>query len=240
MPSKINVQLTGRIQNLVFYKLGDRYCVRTVPSRVKQTKATKARGKQFGIASRAGATLRRQLLNVIPFPSDNNMQTRLVSAIYRYLQLTEKIRPEQTDRLAYIDGFQFTEGYTILERWKVALSVTRNPEGGLQLNIPVFIPTKNISAPAETVSVICDIAAGGFDRKTGNPTGGFSTSLRYQYNDVEVPEQVITMPIPMPPACVIVTAISFQYQMMKSGHEAQVKKKAFMPSGIVSAMYVEE
>jgi len=240
MPSKMNVQLTGRIQNLVFYKLGDRYCVRTVPSRVKQTKATKARGKQFGIASRAGAALRRQLLNVIPFPSDNNMQTRLVSAIYKYIQLVEKIQPEQTDQLAHIDDFQFTTGYTILDRWKVALCVIRNPEGGLQLNIPAFIPTRNISAPAETVSVICEIAAGGFDRKTGNPSGGFSTSLRYQYNDVEVPEQVIRMPIPMPPGCVIVTAISFQYRMRKNGHESAVKKKAFMPAGIVSAMYVEE
>ena len=240
MPSKMTVQLTGRIQNLVFYKLGDRYCVRTIPQKVKQTKATKARGKQFGVASRAGAALRRQLLPMIPFPSDNNMQTRLVSAIYGYLRSIGNAWPEQVDQLAHIDGFQFTTGYTILERWKVALIVTRNPEGSLQLIIPAFVPTKSISAPAETVSVICEIAAGGFNRQTGNPTGGFSTSLCYKYNDVEVPEQVIPMPTPMPPGSVIVTAISFQYQMMKNGHEVPVNKKAFMPAGIVSAMYIEE
>jgi len=240
MPSKMSVQLTGRIQNLVFYKLGDRYCVRTVPQKVKQTKATKARGKQFGIASRAGAGLRRQLLPVIPFPSDNNMQTRLVTAIYRYLQSVEEIQPGQLDQLAYLDGFQFTNGYTIQERWKVAFQVTRDPESGLQLNIPAFVPVKNISAPAETVAVVCEISAAGFDRKTGNPTGGFSTSLSFRYNGDEVAPQVIPMPIPMPQGSVIVTGISLQYQMMKDGHEAPVNKKAFMPAGIVSAMYLKD
>ncbi len=240
MPSKMTVQLTGRIQNLVFYKLGDRYCVRTIPQKVKQTKATKARGKQFGVASRAGAALRGQLLTAIPFPSDNNMQTRLVTAIYRYLQSVEKIQPEQVDQLAYLDGFQFTNGYTIQERWNVLLSITRDPESGLQLNIPSFVPVKNISAPAETVAIVCEISAGGFDRATGNPTGGFSTSLRFEYNNVEVPAQVIQMPLPTPQGSVIVTAISLEYNMIKNGHEAPVKKKAFMPSGIVSAMYVKE
>ena len=237
MPSKMNVQITGRIQNMVFYKLGDRYCVRTVPQHVKQTKATKARGKQFGVASRAGAALRRQLLPVIPFPSDNNMQTRLVSAIYGYLRSVGNASPEQVDQLAYIDGFQFTTGCTILERWKVPLIVSPRAEGGLQLHIPYFTPAKNISAPAETVAVICKISAGGFDRATGNATGGFDTSIRFDYNGVEVPAQVIQMPLPTPQGSVIVTAISFQYQMMKNGHETPANKKAFMPAGIAGAMY---
>jgi len=236
----MTVQLTGRIQNLVFYKLGDRYCVRTIPQKVKQTKATKARGKQFGVASRAGAALRRQLLPMIPFPSDNNMQTRLVSAIYGYLRSIGNALPEQVDQLAHIDGFQFTTGCTILERWKVRLTVSRQAEGGLQLHIPAFTPAKNISAPAETVAVVCGISAGGFDRTTGNPTGGFSTSLRFEYNSDEVAAQVIPVPIPTPQGSVIVTAISLEYKMMKNGHKVPVNKKAFMPSGIVSATYVEE
>ena len=41
MPSQINVQLTGRIGNLIFYKKGDKYHIRTAPGKVNQTKATK-------------------------------------------------------------------------------------------------------------------------------------------------------------------------------------------------------
>jgi hypothetical protein len=41
MPSQINVQLTGRIDNLICYKAGDKYYIPTDPDKVKQTKATK-------------------------------------------------------------------------------------------------------------------------------------------------------------------------------------------------------
>jgi hypothetical protein len=240
MASKMTVQLTGRINNLVFYKLGDRYCVRTVPQKVKQTKATRARGKQFGIASRAGKAVRQQLLPVIPFPSDNNMQTRLVSAIYQYIKSTEDAAGAYNIDLPFITGFQFTAGYTITERWKVVLTINRDAAGTLQLFIPAFIPSKDISAPAGTVSVTCNIAAGGFGRATGIATGGYATSLHFEYNDIEIPEQVVALPMPMLPGSVIVTGISLQYNTIKNGREVAINKQAFMPAGIVSAMFIPE
>jgi hypothetical protein len=239
MASKMSVQLTGRINNLVFYKVGDKYCVRTIPQKVKQTKATKARGKQFGIASRAGKAVRQQLLPVIPFPSDNNMQTRLVSAIYQYIKSPEGDARASNSELPFITGFQFTTGYTINERWKVALTVHRNEAGTLQLTIPAFIPQKDISAPAGTVSVTCTISAGGFDRATGITTGGYSTSLHFDYTDTEIAEQIVSLPMPMQPGSVLVTGISLQYNEIKNGGVVPINKKAFIPAGIVSAMYLK-
>ena len=54
MPSQINLQITGRIQNIVFYKRGDKYYARSVSGSIKQTKATKKRAGEFGKASGAG------------------------------------------------------------------------------------------------------------------------------------------------------------------------------------------
>src|SRR5574338_763320 len=112
MPSQINLQITGRIQNIVFYKRGDKYYARSVPGRIRQTKATKKRATEFGRASRAGKVLRQQLLPVIPFPADNKMQTRLVSAIFKYLQSPQAEAPGSSSDLPFITGFQFTTGYT--------------------------------------------------------------------------------------------------------------------------------
>lgn len=84
MPSQINLQITGRIGNIVFYKRGDKYYSRSVPGRIRQTKATKKCATEFGKASGAGKILRQQLLPVIPFPADNKMQTRLVSDLCRW------------------------------------------------------------------------------------------------------------------------------------------------------------
>jgi len=115
MPSQINVQITGRIQNVVFYKLGDKYYARSVPGKVKQTKGTKKCATEFGKASRIGATLRKQLLPVIPFPADNKMQTSLVSVLFQWLR-SEHDPLQPCYEVPFLNNFQFIEGYSITER----------------------------------------------------------------------------------------------------------------------------
>ncbi len=236
MPSQINVQITGRIQNIVFYKRGDKYYARSVPGKVKQTKATKKRATEFGTASRMGKCLRQQLLPVIPFPADNNMQTRLVSTLFQWLRSGYN-RAQCCDPVPFVSSFQFTEGYTIKERWRVSLQVTRPEVDMLQLTIPAFVPVKSISAPAGTVFVKCIIAAAGCHANNGMATGGFSTSLDFNYNEEEVPEQVVCLPIPTPAESLAVTAILLEYYSVKNGHLQKMTNKAFMPAGMVNAKY---
>jgi hypothetical protein len=238
MPSQINLQITGRIRNHVFYKIGDKYYARSVPGKVKQTKATKKRATQFGKASRAGKCLRQQLLPVIPFPADNKMQTRLVSVIFQWLKPTPDSLPQPCDPVPYVSTYQFTEGYTVAERWKVNLAVSCSSPGTLELKVPAFVPLKSISAPAGTVFVKCTIAVASCNVENGIGTGGFSTSILYDYNDEEVPEQTVSLPIPTPVGSLIVTAIFLEYNFIKNGHPQKTGNKAFMPAGIVSAMYL--
>ena len=46
MPSQINVQLTGRVDNLIFYKAGDKYYVRTVPGKGKTNKSYQKKSRR--------------------------------------------------------------------------------------------------------------------------------------------------------------------------------------------------
>lgn len=236
MPSQINVQITGRIENVVFYKRGDKYYARSVSGKIKQTKGTKKRATEFGKASRMGASLRKQLLTVIFFPSDNKMQTKLVSALFQWLR-TGYDHLEPCDEVPFVNNFQFTEGHTIKERWKIPLQITNPEQGMLELKIPAFVPLKAISAPAGTVSVKCNIAIAECNVKSGIATGSISTSILYDYNKAEVPEQIVALPVATPAGSLIVTAISLEYNSLKNGHLEKTKNKAFMPAGIVSAMY---
>ena len=221
MPSQINVQITGRIQNVVFYKRGDKYYARSVPGKVKQTKGTKKRATEFGKASRIGAGLRKQLLPVIPFPADNKMQTRLVSVLFQWLR--SGYNPVQPCyEVPFLNNFQFTEGYSITERWKIPFLVTNPEPGMLELKMPAFVPAKAISAPAGTVSLKCNIAVAGCNVKTGIATGGASTSIIYDYNEVEVPEQKAELPVPTTGGSLVVTAIFLEYNLVKT----DVRKKA--------------
>ena len=67
-------------------------------------------------------------------------------------------------------------------------------------------------------------------------TGGFTTSLHFAWNDKEVPEQVISLPLPASRGNLQVTAISVEYFSVKNGLMQKIMKKAFMPAGVVSAM----
>jgi len=236
MPSQIDVQITGRIQNLIFYKRGDKYYARSVPVKVKQTKATKKRAIEFGKASRIGKCLRQQLLPVIPFPADNKMQTRLVSALFQWLR-SGYDAAQPNNEVPFVSNFLFTEGCSIKDRWKVALQVTKPEEGLLQVTIPAFVPVKSISAPAGTVTVKCNIAATACDVANGITAGGTCTSLHFDFNEDEVPEQIISLPLPTSKGNVVVTAISLEYFFVKNGYPQKIVKKAFMPAGVVRAMY---
>ena len=237
MPSQINLQITGRIGNIVFYKRGDKYYSRSVPGRIRQTKATKKCATEFGKASGAGKILRQQLLPVIPFPADNKMQTRLVSDLCRWFR--SGFDPKQPwDPVPWLNDFSFTKSDTVAERWRVSLQVTKTADGMLEMKIPAFVPAKNILAPAGTVSVKCHIATAGYGLKNGAATGGFSTSLNFNYNDEPVAEQIISLPIPTFSQTLIVTGVSLEYYFNKNGHLQKSMNKAFMPAGIVKAMYL--
>ena len=236
MPSQINLQITGRIDNLICYKVGDKYYMRTAPVNVKQTKATKKRAGEFGKASGIGRCLRQQLLPSIPFPADNKMQTRLVSALFQWLRSGYDVNQPSND-VPFVNTFQFTDGYTIKERWKVSLQVTNGEPGLLELKIPAFVPAKSLSAPTGTVSVKCHIAVAACHVETRVATGGISTSILYDYDEAEVAERTVSLPAPTTAGSLVVTAISLEYNFIKNGHLEKTTNKAFMPSGVVSAMY---
>ena len=236
MASQKQLQITGKIGNIIFYKRGDNYYARSVPVKVKQTKATKKCSTLFGKASAAGKCLRQQLLPCLPFPRDVNMQVKLVSAISAWLR-SGNDPPQPGDEVPFVNNFQFTEGSSVRERWKVALQVTKVDEGGLRLTIPSFVPAASMSAPAGTVAVKCNIAATACNVENGITVSGFATSLQFDWNDKEVPEHVVSLPLSVSPGNLVVTAVYLEYFSVKNGLMQKIAKKAFMPAGVVSAMY---
>ena len=164
------------------------------------------------------------------------MQTRLVSALFQWLS-SGYDSEQHCDDVPFVNNFQFTEGYSITERWMIPLLVTMAKPGLLELNIPAFVPVMAISAPAATVSVKCNIAVAGCNVETGVATGGISTSIFYDYHEAEEPEKVVSLPVATSAGNLIVTAISLEYNFIKNGHLEKTINKGFMPSGIVSAMY---
>ena len=234
-----NVLLSGRVGKYIFYVRNGTYCVRAVPGKVKQTKATKARAKEFGKAARIGATLRNQLYEVIPFPADNSMQTRLLSAILEWLKESGDSRTARIQNLDMVRGFQFTSVIRpMTARFKVKPAISILSADSLQIKIPGFSPTQSISAPAHTVSVKLKITAGKWEPGEDLIEGEQPATLLYDYNSKPVAAQILTFEFPMPKEGLVVVGASLEYTVMKNGRPQINKNKAFMPAGIIEAFYI--
>ncbi len=229
---------TGRIGNVIYYELNGGYYMRAAPSKVRQTKATKISSSNFSVAAGAGRVLRNLLQAAIPFPKNKKMQNLFAGAIMKWLQLQSPEQLAPAMKLPYIQDFQFNESNSLHERWKVSLTLKKETGDLLQLQIPAFIPTDKIAAPALTNEIECTVAAASCTLKNSIANGKCVHSFSIPFNDIEIPAQTINLPVAMPPGSLVVTAVSLSCFVSKKGKQAPSNNIAFMPSGIVAAMFV--
>jgi len=137
---------TGRIGNVVHYKMGDKFYSRSLPKKYKQTKRTKAKSAEFGMASTIAKLIRNNLGAVIFNPADRKMQTRLVGEIYSWLQLARRLPASRTTQPT-LDRFRFSKSPSLSSRWRTYYKVSIPTGGQLQIAIPSFIPKQDFIAP---------------------------------------------------------------------------------------------
>src|SRR5258708_30609584 len=99
----------GRIGNVIHYKMDGKLYTRAAPRKYKQTKATKAKSREFGMASTIGKVIRENLQSVIFGTDDRKMQTRLVGEIYKWLQVARH-QPASIETQPNFVSFQFSTG----------------------------------------------------------------------------------------------------------------------------------
>jgi len=137
MAKVTDVFLNGTIGNVAFYRRMGTQCAPSRPLHVKQSAATKIRSGNFGIAARAGKTLRSGLTPSMPNATDRSMQSRFSGAIAKWLGTSGIGELPATDAVPYISALEFT------------------------VSIDAFIPSKQISTPAGTGLVTLVISVTG-------------------------------------------------------------------------------
>ena len=231
-----DVLVSGTFDNVVFYRRMGKACARMKRSAIKQTVATKKRGVNFGIASRAGKALRHGLISAMPNPTDRSMQSRFSGAIARWLGTKEVGGLSPSDPIPFVSWYSFTTEDSFTARCKVPFGISVS-EGGVEVTLAAFVPLKNISAPAGTLAVKLVIAVAGCRLATGDFTGGSSQTIHIPYDDVEMPAQILRFDVPGDKGNMIVTAARLIYTGIKSGHPCIIDKKGFDPAGVIHAVY---
>jgi len=232
--------VSGKIGNVVFYKMYGKFYSRSAPEKVTQTKAMKVHANVFGRASGLGRVVRKALLPVIPFPRDSRMQIRLVTPILGWLKESGDSDSLRVQKVSQIEGFQFTAGTPdFFTRWKHGLEIVRSSVNLLEIKIPAFIPNEMVTAPKNTISVKLKIAAVAINSHSGESVSTNSSDLLFNYDNTLVAAQTIPLELKMPAGSLVVTGASLEYTVMEKNNPVLNLNKSYMPAAIVKAMYIE-
>ena len=227
----------GRIGNLIHYRLGDKYYSRLAPRKYKQTKATKAKASEFGMASTIGKLIRQNLDSVIFNTTDNKMQTGLVREIFEWLQFARN-EPASNVTQPHLDSFNFsTESPQLASRWKAKFEVSNPMAGQLQIVIPSFVPKTSFVAPGRTSNIVCKIASVVIDVKNKAEIASATNRISYVMDKNKVDSQIIVQDLPMPKGSLIITGMCLEFSISQRQTLVTTKDKLFQPSQIIYAVY---
>ena len=233
-----DVFMSGTIGNIVLYRRMDKNCARIKREGIQQTAATKMRSENFGIASRVSSHLRKGLYAVIPAPTNRSMQSRFSGAIAKWLRLCDVDTLPSCDVAPYITGFQFTDGDTFKERFRVPVNVSKSGSNFITVSVDDFVPVKKVWAPTGTVMLELVIAVSGCMLKTGIPVGSGVQRIQVPYNENAIAAQSLQFKIPLPAGSLVITAAWLQYFVLKNNRISRSENPAFMPAGVINARYI--
>lgn len=233
MAKQIASFVKGRINNQVFYQLGEIYVTRSLPAQMPQTEATKARSRNFGLTASAGRILRSYFQELLPNPKDKQMQSRFSGAIARWMgQASVQDLPPQ-ENLPFISGFSFTTETNVAERLRLPLTVTETANG-LRVALPAFTPTQCITAPVRTVAVELLVATAACGLQQREYRGGATATLQLAYNNSPLPAQELLLQLPLVAGSLVVTAAAMRYLLANGTVE---QRAAFLPAAVLDARW---
>jgi hypothetical protein len=234
--ARVTQLVSGKVGNVIFYSIGNVQFSRIKPSRVRQTKDTKVRSRNFGIASAAGRILRIQLKQAILMPKDRAMQIRFCGAIAKWMQRNAVAKIPSAEKLPFIHDFTFSKEKGMEVRCRVGMLVEQPSDNLIAIAVPAFIPNRDISAPARTVAVKLTLAVAGVTLAKGIGTASEVIELHIDYNNEMVAAQTLNFQVPVLPGTLLITVGSMEYIL--NGGEV-CSKEAFMPCSVMDARYVK-
>ncbi|HEY5371177.1 MAG TPA: hypothetical protein VIJ75_19510 [Hanamia sp.] len=237
MATVTDVFVSGSVGNLIFYRRMGKSCARIKRVNLKQTAATRMRGINFGMASRAGKALRSGLYAAMPVPKDRSLQSRVCGSIAKWIGLSavEELMP--TDKVPFVSELVFTKEQPFDGRFKVQVTVSQTRDNVIAVSIEAFVPALQISAPAGTALITLVISVAGCLLKTGEPFGSETQAIEIPYNDSLIPAQVLAFHVATPPGGLAITAARLIYKKPEYNSWIHIDKEAFKPAGVIDARY---
>ncbi|WP_346319530.1 hypothetical protein [Chitinophaga sp. YIM B06452] len=134
------LKFTGRLGNLIGYRVGGEYYLRSMPQRVRQSPRSKISGRCFGKASKLGAAIRHALEGIMDTASESTLGNRLNRALLGVLRQDDLHGMKRfiPRHFRALEGFCFTPHAELGRLLTVAPVVTRDGNGNIEVAVPAM------------------------------------------------------------------------------------------------------
>jgi len=225
MARQIDSEITGVIDNLIFYERQGVYLIRTLPF---QTAASKKSAIQYGFASTKAKILRQLLLPLLPNPKDRDMQNRLTPAMREFLSaLSDNTSINPFDNP--LAGFRFVVTSDLKNCLHFSIGLTPQVDGSVHIEIPVINPYQSFSAPEGTSRIELRMMAVTFNTGNNHGTASKAAVFNTPYVNEVQPAATIILDMPAEDGSILVIAAVLSY----FDNERLINKEGYMPAEIV-------
>ena len=164
MGIQTNIKLRGTVENVIYYQWNGIHCMRTVPQKVRQTKATKKAATDFGVAVKSSALVRAAFQQLMPkTPAERSVIYTTDNAFRKWLQTNPLSNSEEVNGIPFFDGLSFNEETNFRNIFRPGITISRGEGGGLLIRWPEFNPVTFLRAPTGTVKTIIQYIAATVD-----------------------------------------------------------------------------
>ena len=204
--------------------------MRTVPDRVRQTKATRQSAKVFGRAVELSKGIRSFLSPCLPNYKGKEVMYTMNAALLSWLR---QEKPEE--HISFV-GLEFNEKSTMTSKLKQQPLVDFSKKGKVIISFPQLKIPEDIVAPSNTTSVRMDIAAVGFMfSELFQPTALAKANVEIAYKKGLLPVVKKELAFNCKPGSLNIVAMSLHYITSKYSDVKEITDDRWMPAAIIAA-----
>jgi len=235
MGKQKGMYLHGKLENVLYYSWKGIPCERIIPATVYQSPVVIAHRNANGLSTTMGASFRKLLANVTPYPKKMKMQTAVRIALLKWLK-GGPVNSEPPVSVPFISGLSFNETSRLKNCLKVPITFALNAPNEFVLRIPEMIPTSAFNAPARTDHIQLKIAAACCNITTGEELQNYNHYITIPYNSVSIASHTISFLLQTPVNSLTIVVIALDYFRNVKETSSLILQECFRPSQVIGAV----
>jgi hypothetical protein len=158
-----------------------------------------------GLSTAMGASFRRLLGGLLPYPKNMEMQTNLRIALLKLLK-SGVVNAEPPAAIPFITGLSFNDASMLSNCMKVPLSIILQSPDELPCTSRKWFPPWDLMPPA-TTHIQLKIAAACCNIATGEALQNYNDVITIPYNAKRIPAQTKLLSLPTPAGSITMVAM---------------------------------